>query len=69
MNDSDFFDIRNIDLDNQKMSEKELVDIQVADTAPVIANESEYQGSKPQTHSDTPTETSSSEHQQQNPKD
>ena len=53
----------------QQESEKELVDIQVADTAPVIANESEYQGSKPQTHSDTPTETSSSEHQQQNPKD
>lgn len=26
MNDSDFFDIRNIDLDNQKMSEKELVE-------------------------------------------
>ena len=26
MNDSDFFDIRNIDLDNQKMSEKVLVE-------------------------------------------
>lgn len=53
----------------QQESEKELVDIQVDDTDQILTNESEYQESKSQTHSDTTTETFSSEHQQQNPND